>query len=343
MTNYITKINQIITNIEQSPNLGEFETVELPFKLVDAAWELMAFAYPPQQLQQLADADPDTLDAWGLALAATMEMQLQIMGKWQQQLTSLPLPDGLKAKITDGYDKLGEIAANTSQLMADFDSLLRQEKQLKEAQAELHSLQQTAAELQQIQTELETGNMEQLRLEIASLEAALAPERETLASLQQQKGELTAEMSALKQQKERLMEAINYLNSGISGGERETMGLAREMLNIHEGLRQELSASLASILADVGSQQAELRRIKEQIQTAVQEFNQYQRRVGEMQGYLQAHYQRDRELGQLLPVNQQKVNNLIDNIQQNLAKLDSELAAARSVLAESQQKITLSF
>ena len=343
MTNYLTKINQIITKIQESLHLREFETVELPFKLVDAAWELMAFAYPPQQLQQLADADPDTLDAWGLALAATMEMQLQIVGKWQQQLTSLPLPEGLKAKITDGYDKLGEIAANTSQFMADFDQLLRQEKQLKDAQEEFHRLQQTAAELQQIQTELETGNMEQLRGEIATLAAAIEPQRETLASLQEQKGELTAEMAALKQQKERLMEGINYLKSGISGEERETMGLAREMLNIHQGLRQELSASLASILADVGSQQAELRHIKEQIKTAVQEFNQYQRRVGEMQGYLQAHYQRDRELGQLLPVDQQKVNNLIDNIQQNLAQLDSELAAARSVLAESQQKITLSF
>ncbi|HIK12090.1 MAG TPA: hypothetical protein IGS52_17830 [Oscillatoriaceae cyanobacterium M33_DOE_052] len=343
MTNYITKINQIITNIEKSPNLREFETVELPFKLVEATWELMAFAYPPQVLQQLGDTDPDTLDAWGLALAATMEMQLQIVGKWQQQLTSLPLPEGLKAKITDGYDKLGEIAANTSQFMADFDQLLRQEKQLKEAQEELHRLQQTAAELQQIQTELETANLEQLRGEIATLAAAIEPERETLAALQEQKENLAGEMAAISQQKERLMEGINYLKSGISGGERETIGLAREMLNIHEGLRQDLSVSLASILADVGSQQGELRRIKEQIQTAVQEFNQYQRRVGEMQGYLQAHFQRDRELGQLLPVDQQKVNNLIDNIQQNLAQMDGELAAARSVLAESQQKITLSF
>ncbi len=339
----IEKINQLIQQIQQANNLVEFETIELPFQLVEAGIQLWESTYPPEVLRQLASTDTDTLDAWAIAIAATLQTQLELLNNWLPHLVSLPVPPALKQKISARIDSLSETAFRKSQLLTSATTLLNQEQQLRRDASELQNLKQKAKELQQMKAQLQATNLTSLRQAIATQAFALEPERLALESLQQQKAQLDDQIAALQQQQARLLDEINYLRSRQQRIETSTTNTATELITLTKSQQKSRREALDSVLADVEKQQSDFEQTQQQLQRAIQDFNQYQTATDEIRTHLFAHYQSDSELGSLLPVNQQKVDTLIRSIQQNLAELDQELAQAQRMHSLSQQKTTLTF
>ena len=339
----IDKINQLIHQIQQANDLVEFETIELPFQLVEAGIQLCKSTYSPEVLRQLATTDTDTLDAWAIATAATLQTQMELLDSWLPHLASLPVPPVLKQKISDRIFCLSQIANEKSQLLTSAATLLSQEQQLRRDASELYNLKQKAKELQQIQASLQATNPESLRQAIASLAITLEPGRQALELLRQQKAQLDDQITALQQQEARLRNEIDYMRSRQQRIETSTANTATELITLTKSQQEQLQESLYSVLADLEKQQLEFQQTQQQVQQAIQDFNQYQTATEEIRTHLFAHYQSDSELGRLLPVNQQKVDTLISNIQQNLAELDQELAAGQRMHSLSQQKTTLTF
>ena len=339
----LDEISQLMQEIRQAESLLEFETIELPLQLVAAVIKLWSEIFSPEVLRQLANADTDTLDAWAIALYQTLQTQLTVLNNWLPHLSTLPVPATLKQKIESSIRELSQIATEKSQLLVSAATLLRQEQQLKLEATELKNLKQKARELEQIQTELQATNLENLREAIATQSAILEPEKQTIASLQRQKSDLDEEIAVLQQQKARLEDEINYRRSRQQRLETSTANTATELITLTKSQQQQLSEALSSVLADLEKQQSEFQQTQQQVQRAIEDFNQYQRVTEEMREQLNAHYQSDTELGSLLPVERHKVDNLIKSIQENLAELDRELAQARIVHSRSQQKTILTF
>lgn len=339
----IEKINKLIQQIQSNQSLLEFETIELPFQLVEAAINLWESTFTPEVLRQLATSDEDTLNAWAIALSQTLNTQLQLLNNWLSQLATLPVPPALQQQIRSRIQTLSQIANEKSQLLQSADWLLSQEQQLRRDGEELQQLQQKASQLQAIQTQLQTTNLESLRGEIHSLAVAIEPQRQTLETLQQQKAQMDEQMAAIQQQKERLQEEMNYMRSRFSRLETSTANTASSLITLAKSQQEGLRDALASVLADLEKQQSEFQQTQQQLQQAIQDFNQYQTATEEMRTHLTTHYQSDSELGRLLPANRQKVDTLIGNIQEKLAELDQELAAAQRTHSLSQQKTILTF
>lgn len=339
----IEKINKLIQQIQSNQSLLEFETIELPFQLVEAAINLWESTFTPEVLRQLATTDEDTLNAWAIALSQTLNTQLQLLNNWLSQLATLPVPPALQQQIRSRIQTLSQIANEKSQLLQSAEWLLSQEQQLRRDGEELQQLQQKASQLQAIQTQLQTTNLESLRGEIDSLAVAIEPQRQTLETLQQQKAQMDEQMAAIQQQKERLQEEMNYMRSRFSRLETSTANTASSLITLAKSQQEGLRDALASVLADLEKQQSEFQQTQQQLQQAIQDFNQYQTATEEMRTHLTTHYQSDSELGRLLPANRQKVDTLIGNIQEKLAELDQELAAAQRTHSLSQQKTILTF
>ncbi len=339
----LDKITQLVQQIRQAESLLEFETVELPFKLIEAGIELWASTYAPEVLRQLASIDNDTLDAWAIALTQTLQTQLTLLNSWQPHLSTLPVPSALKQKIERIIAELSQIATEKSQILTSTASLLSQEQQLRRDGGELQNLKQKAKELEQIQAELQTTNLETLRQEINHQAATLEPERKTLESLQQQKFQLDEQITALQQQQARLQDEITYLRSRQHQKDTSTTHTATELITLTKSQHQLLNQALSSVLADLEKQQSEFQKTQQQLQRGIADFNQYQTATEEMRTYLSAHYQSDQELALLLPINPQKVDNFIGNIKQILAQLDQELATGQKVHERSQQKTIVTF
>ena len=194
-----------------------------------------------------------------------------------------------------------------------------------------------------MQAQLQATNLERLRQATSVLAAALEPQRQTLESVKQQKAQLDDQIAALQQQQARLQEEVNCMRSRLSRIEANTTHTATELITLTQSQQQQLSEVLCSVLADLEKQHSDFKQTQQQVQCAIQDFNQYQTATGEMLTYLNTHYRSNQELGKLLPANRQKVDTLIRNIQQNLAELDQELANGQRENEKLQQKTTLTF
>lgn len=346
----IETISVVLQQIEESENLREFETIKLPLELVQAGMSLWESTFYPEVLRQLAGADPETLEAWAIALSQTLNTQLEILNSWLPHLTTLPIPTTLKQKIGDRTSAIGQIAKDKSRLLQSAANLLEQEEKLDKSNSELQSLKEKARQLQEIKTELEATNLDKLRAEIATQRAALEPEQEKLRSIQQQKAELDDQISALQRQQSILKEEINYWQSRQNRLETSTEDTVAELIILTQSQRERLSAALTQELTALEKQRRELLQqqksygeAQQQLQKASEDFQKYQAATEEIVAVLNTHYQSDRELGQLLPIDYNKVDNLFKNTQQILAEIDRELAAARSKHEQAQQKIHFTF
>lgn len=247
----LAQLQQQIDQIKRIKNLLEFETIELPFQLVEEGIRLWESLYSPESLQQLAETDPDTLDAWAIALSQTLQNQLDLLNRWQSSLGTLPIPPLLKQKIEDRIQKLSQIAQEKSRLFQELTPLLQQEQQLQKEAEELSVLKEKEKALQQIQADLKEIDLERLRKSISS-----------------------------------------------------------QVTNIKPGL-----------------------------QGVIQELNSYYHpQIDKIKTQLKAHFQSDQELVNLLPVDRQKVEALIQKLQENLGELDRELTAAQLKHEQQNQK-----
>ncbi|HAZ48838.1 MAG TPA: hypothetical protein DDW76_14800 [Cyanobacteria bacterium UBA11369] len=346
----IEAINVLLQQIEQSRNLREFETIKLPFELVQAGMSLWESTFHPEVFRQLAGADPETLEAWAIALSQTLNIQLEILNFWLPHLTTLPIPTTLKQKISDRVASINQIANDKSKLIQSAANLLEQEEKLQQSNSELQSLKEKVRQLQEIQTELEATNLDNLQEFITTQTAALEPQQKKLRSLQQQKADLDDHIAALERQQAILKQEIYYWQSRQNRIETSTENTVAELIILTQLQRERLSETLAGELAALQQQRNELTQQQEsyhqaqqQLQKAREDFQKYQTATEEAIAALNTHYQSDRALGSLLPIDRNKVDNLFRNAQQTLAEIDQELAAARSKHEQAQQKTRFTF
>jgi chromosome segregation ATPase len=343
----IADINQLVEQIQKDMQLSqtwlEFESVDLPFKLSESGFALWKSIYSPEILRNLAKDDDDTLNAWAIALSQTLNTQIEILHSWLPHLATLPIPETLKQRISDRASTLSHIAHQKSQLLQSVASILSQEQQLKQDASELQTLKQKVQELQQIQLELQTTNLENLRQEITTQTNALSPQKQELEILKQQKIQLDEQIFYLRQQQTRLEGELDYLRSHYLRLENNTITTASELITLSKAQQQQLSQVLSSVLIDLEQQRAEFEKTRQQLQKAVQDFNQYQNATAQIESHLKSHYESNYKLGQILPVNHQKVDHLLKTIKQNLGELDQELIKAQIENEQSQQKTIVTF
>ena len=209
----LAQLQQRMQQIQQAQNLLEFETIELPFQLVEAGIRLWESLYSPESLQQLAQTDPDTLDAWAIALSQTLQNQLDLLNRWQSSLGTLPVPPLLKQKIEDRIQKLREIAQEKSRLFQELTPLLQQEQQLLQEAEELSVLKGKEKALHQIQADLEAIDIEHLRQSISTQVAHLKPGLQEVmqqvnSHYQTQIEEITTQLNAHFQSDQELVDLL---------------------------------------------------------------------------------------------------------------------------------------
>lgn len=344
----LAEITRLLQEIQQCQNIIEFDNIKLPFELVETALSLWKSSFEPEVLRQLASADMDTLEAWAIACSQTLNTQLEILDSWLPHLTTLPIPATLKQKISDRTQKINQIAKDKSQLLQSSAELLSQEEQLHQQALELSNLQQKTRKLQEIKLQLQATNLESLRQSIAAQAAELEPQQQVLTSLQQQKSDLDDQICALQKQQATIRDEINYWQSRHNRLETTTTNSVSELITLTQLQQERLSAALAKEFATLEQQQAELtqqqqlyHQTKQQLEKAKEDFQKYLTATEETRTLLNIHYQSNRELGNLLPVDHQKIDNLFKNIEQTLAEIDQELTAARSKHEQTQQKIRI--
>ena len=269
----IETITKLLQQIQQNHSLTEFDTIKLPFELVNATLSLWESTFPPEVLRQLTGDDTDTLDAWAIAMTQTLNTQLEILNSWLPHLTTLPIPPTIKQKISDRIASINQIANDKSKLLQSTGELLHQEKQLRQKADELGSLKEKARHLQQIQAELQATNLETLRQSILAQAAALEPQQQVLKSLQQQKAELDDQIAALQRQQTTLTDEITYWQSRQNRLETSTNDKVSELITLTQVQRERLSEALSSELAALEQQQESYHQAQQQLQKALTTVN----------------------------------------------------------------------
>jgi len=330
-------------NLEQGHSPLEFDSIEQPFQLIAAGVEVWEQLYSPEVLRQLAETDPDTLDAWAIALSQTLQQQLTLLNTWIPHLSSLPVPHSLQQKLQSYYQDIAAISREKSQLLDSANMVLSREQELRRQGQELDQLKQTCQTLNRMEAELRTTDLGQLRQENQERSQALTPEYEQLQALEQEKAQLEADYAAIQQQRQRLEAEIQRLRSRRQQQDQQTAASSQDLIQLSQAERQRLSDLLASVLEDLEQERQAYQQVKGDLQGAIGQFNQYQEHTEAIRSHLKQHYQQNADLSQRLPVNRQTIDPLLQDIRQHLQQIDQELAIAQQHHAESQRKQSFNF
>jgi chromosome segregation ATPase len=346
----IKRIIRLTKQIQECENLTEFDTIKLPFELVQLAISLWNATFTSEVLQQVADADLDTLEAWAIALRKTLDAQLEVLNNWLPQMDNLSVPPKMRHNISDRVQSIQQIANEKSQVLKSAKSLFEREEELQEKSEELQKLKEKEKELQKIDAELKETDIDNLRKSIECKAAYLEPQKQQLASLQRQKEELDDQIAALENQQNALREEIEYWQSRQDRLETNTTETVRELITLTQQQRERLSEALSQELAalqeqrkQLAQQQESYAQARQQLQKASEDFQKYQTATEEIIAIVNTHYQSNNELRILLPIDRQKVDGIMRNIQNLLAEIDRELADARrkNEQAQAKSRITL--
>lgn len=344
MSEYILdKIIRLSQEIKETESIKEFETIEIPFQLMKTIIQLFSDTLTPEALQDLAKSDSETLDAFALELSDTLNKELELLKIWLPHLSELPIQQMLIERNKEGIHKLSEIVEQKSNLLASATTCLNREKELREEFKELNQLKEKVNELENIEKELETVDLEDLRKTISNQEAELTPRKEELDSLQQEHDQLGEQINSLKQQKNRIQERINLLRSRSNSLETQTEASTSELITLEQTQREKLQKNLDSLLSELEEENLAYQDLYEKLNQAITQLNQYQTKTEELRDHLQKHYQDNAKVANALPIDQEKINYLIETIDNQLTELDQELAQARDIYAQSQEKKLIYF
>ncbi|OKH41611.1 hypothetical protein NIES2101_34040 [Calothrix sp. HK-06] len=335
-------IATLLTQLKQSQSLTEFETIKLPFELVQAMLPLWN-SFDSQTLQNLANTDVDALEAWAIALSQTLNTQLETLDSWLPHLTTLPIPVTLKQKINDRIKSIAQTINNKSELLSSSKQLLQLEEELYEKAQEFEALKNKVKNLQVIKNELQDTNLEKLQQDILIKSTTLKPQYIILKDLQQKKADLDEQINALQLQQTTLSEEINYWQSRQNRLENNITSSVSELITLTQSQRQRLSEALSQELGALEAQQQSYHQVQQQLQKAKEDFQKYQTETQETLMTINTHYQHNQELATLLPINCEKVNSLIENIKQTLTEIDKELADAHRKHEQTQQRKPIFF
>lgn len=332
----IERIATLLTQVKHSQNLTEFETIKLPFELMQAILPLWN-SLDSQTLRNLANTDVDVLEAWAIALSQTLNIQLETLNSWLPHLTTLPIPVTLEQKINDRIKSIAQVIKDKSELLASSEQLLQLEEELSQKAQEFETLKNKVKNLQVIDNELQDSNLEKLQQEILIKSTTLEPQYIILKDLQQKKADLDEQINALQLQQTTLSEEINYWQSRQNRLETNITSSVSELITLTQSQRQRLSEALFQELGALETQQQLYHQVQQQLQKAKEDYHKYQTETQETLLAINTHYQHNQESSTLLPVNHQKVNSLLENIKQTLIEVDKELTDAHAKHEQAQQ------
>jgi len=340
----------LIEQIKTCQNLLKFDNICLPFELIQSLFEDCQLTFTAELLKQLSETEPETFEAWAIALSKTLATQLELLNSWQLLLDSLPISANLKQRINDRNQSLKTLITEKSELLKSANLILSQEQQIIQETQELKTLKSKIQQLTTLEAELQTANLEQLRKTIAEKAIQLEPQQQILTDLQQQKTQLDEQITALQQQQTLLKEEITYWQSRQNHLEQSTRNSVSELITLTQLQRQRLSEALAEELAHLETQKQQLiqqqesyNQVQQQIQQTQTDFETYHTVTQELITMLNSHYQTNVVLGKLLPVNCEKIDHLLKTVQETLAEIDQELSISRKKQEQIQQKIRFTF
>ncbi|MDL5052652.1 hypothetical protein QQ056_03630 [Oscillatoria laete-virens NRMC-F 0139] len=338
----IQKIQQTLERLtlalQSDCGLQDFDTVEIPFQLTQACIQLWTDCFSLSMLQNLANDDSDTLEAWAIAFNTTLQVQLGILNQWMPLLSAPSLPSKLGEKAAQRTAELERIATEKSVLIQAAPNLLAQETDLRNAAAELEALRAKINELQAIEADVNATDLTTLRSQVRQKENELLPQKQAIERLHQQKTDLDTQITLLNQQREILESETDSQKLRLERQQLEVMSQIRTLLVLTEAARAQLSAPLTEALDDLDRQRNEYNQQWEQLQQAIIACDRYRAETKAICADLNAHYQIDAVLGQRLPIDRRRMETLMQTIQERLAELDRELQAAQAHHERSQQK-----
>lgn len=145
----------------------------------------------------------------------------------------------------------------------------------------------------------------------------------------------------MKRQQSIFRDEINYWESQQNRLENTITRSVSELITLTQLEGERLSKSLATELTTLEQQQQTYKQNLQKLEKAKEDFKKYLTATEETRTALANHYQSNQELGNLLPVDKQKIDNLFRNIEEILAEVDSELTAAREKHEQTQHKIRI--
>ncbi|MBO1348312.1 MAG: hypothetical protein EBE86_013385 [Hormoscilla sp. GUM202] len=342
----IDKIKQTLERIAVAINsdsgLQDFDKIEIPFQLTQACMELWTDCFSIPMLQNLANDDPETLEAWAIGLNSTLQVQLGILNQWMPFL-STSLPPNLRQRAEKRTAELEQLAKEKFALLQAVPNLLERETELHKQGAELDALRAKVNELQTIEAEVSATDLPSLRAEVDRKERDLLPAKETIVQLQQQKADLETEIGFLHIQQQSLKREIESQEERKLRQELDVMSPISKLCDLTETAKAKLSNSLAEALKNIDCQRDEYNQQWQQLQEVINSYNRYQTETEAIREDLDLHYKIDVDLGRHLPINHSRIEMLRKTIQEQLDEFDRELQAAHTRHELSQQKQYITF
>ena len=339
----LDKIINLAQDLQNISNVLDYEQIEKPLTLAQSILELGHKLFSNENLEQLAEQDPDTLDTWAIALKQTLEIELNLLNSWLNILTYSDVPEPWKENIQERSQQIQEIDLQKTNILTETQNLISKENNLKQDFKELQELQQKIVELTEIEQELQQHNLDKLRQEVKEKTDSLIPQQEQLHQLQDEKADIEAQIEALQQQKQKIDQEIDSLKNQDSNSRDTLLKSGKQLITLEKPIIDNLNSNLQSTLDNIKYQEEERKKIQNEWQEALDNYDEWQQKNTEIRQKLETHYDSNQEIEKLLPINQQKITEIIQLIQQKLSEFDQELSKAEKNHEQAQEKKYFNF
>ena len=339
----LDKIINLAQDLQNISNVLDYEQIEKPLTLAQSILELGHKLFSNENLEQLAEQDPDTLDTWAITLKQTLEIEFNLLNSWLNILTYSDVPEPWKENIQERSQQIQEIDLQKTNILTETKNLISKENNLKQDFKELQELQQKIVELTEIEQELQQHNLDKLRQEVKEKTDSLIPQQEQLHQLQDEKADIEAQIEALQQQKQKIDQEIDSLKNQDSNSRDTLLKSGKQLITLEKPIIDNLNSNLQSTLDNIKYQEEERKKIQNEWQEALDNYDEWQQKNTEIRQKLETHYDTNKEIEKLLPINQQKITEIIKLIQQNLSEFDQELSKAQKNHEQAQQKNYFNF
>ncbi len=181
-------------------------------------------------------------------------------------------------------------------------------------------------------------------LDIEKLKEQNAQLENERKELQKQNAKLKSELEELQEQQNRFQAEIKEYQDSNLKDQIEIHKFVEKLIQLNKEEYTKLSQPLKIVLNDLEKHEQDYQQTWNRLQTAIQQFNKYKEETDEISFNLNAHYKADCALNENpLPLDRQKVNEIIQKVRQLLAELDKELADALIKHEQSQKKLFITF
>jgi tetratricopeptide (TPR) repeat protein len=182
-----------------------------------------------------------------------------------------------------------------------------------------------------------------LQVEIEQLQQNVQQKMDMITDLEQQKVALATQVNQLESQKKAVEVEVQQRQQQSKEAQINLLSIIEPFVNFTAAERTKLTVPLTQVLSDLEAQQQEYQQTWEQLKESIQHFNEYQEATDDIRFQLEMHYQINQTLAQLLPIDRQKVEQIVQSIREQLAELDQLLTQARTHHERAQQKSMIRF